>query len=58
MGSDISGFKNILAGYKATISIAIADVNLYGFVVFVVFCGADFYLQADNYGYRKRHPRV
>lgn len=30
MGSDIAGFKNMLAGYKATISIAVADVNLYG----------------------------
>lgn len=29
MGSDIAGFKNMLAGYKATINIAIADVNLY-----------------------------
>jgi hypothetical protein len=27
-GSDIAGFKNLLAGYKATISIAIGDVNL------------------------------
>jgi hypothetical protein len=28
-GNDIAGFKNILAGYKSTISIAIGDVNLY-----------------------------
>jgi hypothetical protein len=29
MGDDIAGFKNMLAGYKSTISIAIGDVNLY-----------------------------
>lgn len=29
MGSDISGFKNVLAGYKSTINIALGDVNLY-----------------------------
>jgi hypothetical protein len=29
MGDDIMGFKNMLAGYKATISIALGDANLY-----------------------------
>lgn len=29
MGNDIAGFKNMLAGYKSTISIALADANLY-----------------------------
>lgn len=29
MGEDISGFRNMLAGYKSTITIAIAYVNLY-----------------------------
>jgi hypothetical protein len=29
MGEDINGFKNMLAGYKSTISIAIGDANLY-----------------------------
>jgi hypothetical protein len=29
MGEDINGFKNMLAGYKSTINIAIGDVNLY-----------------------------
>lgn len=29
MGSDISWFKNILAGYKSTINIALGDANLY-----------------------------
>lgn len=29
MGSDISGFKSMLASYKATFSIAVSDVNLY-----------------------------
>ncbi|KAF2494973.1 hypothetical protein BU16DRAFT_590256 [Lophium mytilinum] len=28
MGKDIAGFKNVLAGYKSTILIAIGDVNL------------------------------
>jgi len=28
MGDDITGFKNMLAGYKSTISIALADINL------------------------------
>ncbi|KAF1835670.1 hypothetical protein BDW02DRAFT_629344 [Decorospora gaudefroyi] len=28
MGNDIVGFKNLLAGYKSTISIAIGDINL------------------------------
>ncbi|KAH7119874.1 hypothetical protein B0J11DRAFT_534780 [Dendryphion nanum] len=28
MGEDINGFKNLLAGYKATITIALCDVNL------------------------------
>jgi hypothetical protein len=28
MGDDIVGFKNMLAGYKSTISIALGDVNL------------------------------
>jgi sensor histidine kinase regulating citrate/malate metabolism len=28
LGSDIASFKNMLAGYKATISIAIGDINL------------------------------
>jgi predicted nucleic acid-binding Zn-ribbon protein len=34
LGSDIVGFKNMLAGYKATISIAIGDINLYVFTVY------------------------
>jgi Fungal N-terminal domain of STAND proteins len=29
MGDDIVGFKNMLAGYKATICIALGDANLY-----------------------------
>jgi hypothetical protein len=29
MGDDIAGFKNMLAGYKSTISIALGDANLY-----------------------------
>jgi Fungal N-terminal domain of STAND proteins len=29
MGDDILGFKNMLAGYKATIGIALGDANLY-----------------------------
>jgi hypothetical protein len=29
MGNDITGFKNMLAGYKSTISIALGDANLY-----------------------------
>ena len=29
MGEDIVGFKNMLAGYKGTISIALGDANLY-----------------------------
>ena len=29
MGDDIVGFKNMLAGYKLTISIALGDANLY-----------------------------
>jgi Fungal N-terminal domain of STAND proteins len=29
MGDDISGFKNMLAGYKSTTSIALGDANLY-----------------------------
>jgi len=29
MGDDITGFKNMLAGYKSTISIALGDANLY-----------------------------
>jgi hypothetical protein len=29
MGEDITGFKNMLAGYKATISIALAYANMY-----------------------------
>jgi len=29
MGGDIVGFKNMLAGYKSTISIALCDANLY-----------------------------
>jgi hypothetical protein len=29
MGSDINGFKDTLAGYKSTIAIAIAGINLY-----------------------------
>jgi hypothetical protein len=29
LGDDIIGFKNMLAGYKATISIALGDANLY-----------------------------
>jgi hypothetical protein len=29
MGNDIAGFKNMLAGYKSTISIALGDANLY-----------------------------
>jgi hypothetical protein len=33
LGSDIVGFKNMLAGYKATIGIAIGDINLYVFTV-------------------------
>jgi hypothetical protein len=28
MGDDIAGFKNMLAGYKSTISIALGDANL------------------------------
>ena len=28
MGEDITGFKNMLAGYKSTISIVLADINL------------------------------
>lgn len=28
MGADIAGFKNMLAGYKSTISIALGDANL------------------------------
>lgn len=28
MGDDIDGFRNLLAGYKATIGIALADANL------------------------------
>ncbi len=28
MGDDVVGFKNMLAGYKATISIALGDANL------------------------------
>ena len=35
LGSDIVGFKDMLAGYKATISIAIGDINLYVFTVHV-----------------------
>jgi hypothetical protein len=29
MGDDIAGFKDMLAGYKSTINIALADANLY-----------------------------
>ena len=29
MGDDIIGFKNMLAGYKSTISIALGDANLF-----------------------------
>src|SRR5207248_7465132 len=29
MGDDILGFKNMIAGYKSTISIALGDANLY-----------------------------
>jgi hypothetical protein len=29
MGDDIVGFKNMLAGYKATINIALGDANMY-----------------------------
>jgi hypothetical protein len=29
MGDDIVGFKNMLAGYKSTISIALGDANVY-----------------------------
>jgi Fungal N-terminal domain of STAND proteins len=29
MGDDITGFKDMLAGYKSTINIALADANLY-----------------------------
>jgi hypothetical protein len=29
MGSDIVGFKDMLAGYKSTINIALAEANLY-----------------------------
>ena len=29
MGGDIAGFKNMLAGYKSTISIALGDATLY-----------------------------
>jgi hypothetical protein len=29
MGNDIAGFKNMLAAYKSTISIALGDANLY-----------------------------
>ena len=29
MGDDIAGFKDMLAGYKSTISIALGDANLY-----------------------------
>lgn len=29
MGNDIAGFKNMLAGYKSTIRIALGDANLY-----------------------------
>jgi hypothetical protein len=32
-GDDIDGFRNLLANYKATISIALNDVNLYVFHV-------------------------
>jgi TolA-binding protein len=35
LGSDIVGFKDMLAGYKSTISIAIGDINLYVFTVHV-----------------------
>jgi hypothetical protein len=35
LGSDIAGFKNMLGGYKATISIAIGDINLYVFIVHI-----------------------
>jgi cell division protein FtsB len=35
VGSDITGFKNLLTGYKATISIAIGDINLYVFTVHI-----------------------
>jgi len=31
MGDDIAGFKDMLAGYKSTINIALADANLYVF---------------------------
>lgn len=30
MGDDITGFKNVLAGYKATILIALGDANMEG----------------------------
>jgi TolA-binding protein len=36
LGSDIVGFKDMLAGYKATIGIAIGDINLYVFTVHVL----------------------
>lgn len=36
MGDDIAGFKNMLTGYKSTISIAIGDVNLYVFAMHLI----------------------
>lgn len=33
MGDDISGFRNMLAGYKATIIIALGDANLFVSIV-------------------------
>jgi chaperonin cofactor prefoldin len=37
LGSDIVGFKNMLARYKATIGIAIGNINLYVFTIHCLF---------------------
>jgi hypothetical protein len=35
MDGDIAQFTSMLAGYKSTIAIALADANLYVFVLFM-----------------------
>jgi hypothetical protein len=44
MGDDITGFKNMLAGYKSTIIIALGDANMYVGLMCSLPDGTDIYL--------------